>query len=39
MTTSRPMIGSVLAAWFLIVLVAGYAGVFDAGPVSRRSRS
>ena len=26
MTTSRPMIGSVLAAWFLIVLVAGYAG-------------
>jgi hypothetical protein len=32
MTTSRPMIGSVLAVWLLIVLVAGYAGVFDAGP-------
>jgi hypothetical protein len=32
MTTSRPMIISALAAWFLIVLMAGHAGVFDAGP-------
>jgi hypothetical protein len=32
MTTSRSLIGSVLAAWFLIVLVAGHVGVFDAGP-------
>jgi hypothetical protein len=31
MTTSRSLIGSVLVAWFLIVLLAGHAGVFDAG--------